>query len=78
MAKASAAGSSAVLQAGFEAKPGDAMAAPAYGTAPAGVTCENGICYPNGSTTTAAPAGYQQPATATGSYGTNEHSTSDQ
>jgi hypothetical protein len=59
-----AAATSSVLQAGFEAKPNEAMAAatPAYGTAPAGMTCENGICYPNGNTTTAVPAGYQQPA----------------
>jgi hypothetical protein len=63
--------SSTVQQAGFDAKPGEAIAtaAPAYGTTPAGMTCENGICYPNGSTTTAAPAGYTQPAAAPSGYG---------
>ncbi len=64
-------GSSNVLQAGFETKPNDATATAAagYGAASAGANCENGICYPNGSTTTAAPAGYQQPATAPSGYG---------
>jgi hypothetical protein len=63
--------SSAVLPAAFESKPNEATAtaAHAHGAAPAGMTCENGICYPNGSTTTAAPAGYQQPAAAPGGYG---------
>lgn len=66
----SSAPSSTVMQANFDAKLGDATATAnaAYGSAPAGMTCENGICYPNGSTTTAAPAGYQQPAATPGDY----------
>ena len=63
--------SSTIVQAGFDAKQGDntATAAVGYGNAPAGVTCENGICYPNGSTTTATPAGYQAPSASQGAYG---------
>lgn len=67
----SPAASSTVLQAGFEAKPGEAAASAstAYGTAPAGMTCNGEMCYPNGSTTTAAPAGYTQPSAAPTGYG---------
>jgi hypothetical protein len=56
-----------VVTTGFESKPGEntSTASTAYGASQPGMVCNGDVCYPAGSVTTAAPAGFAQPAFGT-------------